>query len=288
MEILNDWAANCKGVLRLDGYTNSIPDPNEYLLCIQAYQFANAAELLRDYTGWAADDFTAFKSWMRETFGKLAYEFLESHTAISAYGEAEGTSTDELGFGTLMFGEAVATTYTLTVSEAGAATLVLPFSSALPAGVKAYTLSYTSGSDKVTATAVEAITANQPVLINAEAGDYTFTSTGTNTNTPQFGALTGVYATTVVPNTSYILTSKNGQLGFRKADGATNTVAANHAYLTADATAPLLYVDFGGTTGISVLEKEQTANGCWYNLNGQRVAQPAKGLYIVNGRKVIK
>ena len=26
--ILNDWAANCKGVLRLDGYTNNIPDPN--------------------------------------------------------------------------------------------------------------------------------------------------------------------------------------------------------------------------------------------------------------------
>jgi len=28
-------------------------------------------------------------------------------------------------------------------------------------------------------------------------------------------------------------------------------------------------------------------DGNFYNLAGQRVAQPAKGLYIVNGKKVI-
>ena len=48
VNILNDWATNCKGFLRLDGYANNIADPNEYLMLIQAYQLANAAELLRD------------------------------------------------------------------------------------------------------------------------------------------------------------------------------------------------------------------------------------------------
>ncbi len=83
--ILNDWAKNCKGILRIeDGtYTNNVPDPNEYLITIQAYQFANAAELLRGYDGWQADDFTAFKNWMRNTFAEPAYRFLANHHGSS-------------------------------------------------------------------------------------------------------------------------------------------------------------------------------------------------------------
>lgn len=79
VNILNDWAANCKGMLRLKGYSNNIPDPNEYLICIQAYQFANAAELLRDYSGWNSDDFTKFQTWMKQTFADVAILFLENH-----------------------------------------------------------------------------------------------------------------------------------------------------------------------------------------------------------------
>ena len=43
----------------------------------------------------------------------------------------------------------------------------------------------------------------------------------------------------------------------------------------------------GGTTGINAINGEGfTVNGSVYNLAGQCVAQPTKGLYIVNGRKV--
>lgn len=79
VNILNDWATNNKGMLRLKGYNNNIPDPNEYLICIQAYQFANAAELLRDYSGWQAADFQKFQNWMRQTFADVAILFLENH-----------------------------------------------------------------------------------------------------------------------------------------------------------------------------------------------------------------
>ena len=44
------------------------------------------------------------------------------------------------------------------------------------------------------------------------------------------------------------------------------------------------------TTGITTIDNGQTTidNGAWYNVNGQRVAQPTqKGLYIHNGKKVI-
>ena len=43
------------------------------------------------------------------------------------------------------------------------------------------------------------------------------------------------------------------------------------------------------TTGIENVanSKEQTANSLFFNLAGQRVPNPGKGLYIVNGKKVI-
>ena len=43
------------------------------------------------------------------------------------------------------------------------------------------------------------------------------------------------------------------------------------------------------TTDIENFAKSQepTANGPYYNLAGQRVAQPTKGLCIVNGKKVV-
>ncbi len=61
------------------------------------------------------------------------------------------------------------------------------------------------------------------------------------------------------------------------------------AYLPATTTgAPALDLDFGeGTTGINSVERGAlSVEGC-YTLDGRRVAQPTKGLYIVNGKKVI-
>ena len=81
VNILNDWATNCKGILRISGknYVNDIPDPNEYLILIQAYQFANAAELLKGYSGWTVDAQSKFNTWMKETFADFAVIFLENH-----------------------------------------------------------------------------------------------------------------------------------------------------------------------------------------------------------------
>ena len=79
VKILNTWKNDCKGLLHLDGYTNNIPDPNEYLIMIQGYQMANAAELLRDYSGWAADDFNGFKEFMKITFYETSIQFLKNH-----------------------------------------------------------------------------------------------------------------------------------------------------------------------------------------------------------------
>jgi hypothetical protein len=51
--------------------------------------------------------------------------------------------------------------------------------------------------------------------------------------------------------------------------------------------APSLGIEIGDATAIEAATKSQLTETVVYNLNGQRVAQPTKGLYIVNGRKVI-
>lgn len=79
VRVLNAWKNNCKGLLKLGGYTDSIPDPNEYLIMINVHQMANAAELLRDYSGWQSSDQEAFKAWMKNSFYSVASQYLMSH-----------------------------------------------------------------------------------------------------------------------------------------------------------------------------------------------------------------
>ena len=97
--------------------------------------------------------------------------------------------------------------------------------------------------------------------------------------------------------TNYILTNKTttkdtAPLRFYKANG--QTVPAGKAYLqipTAIAGARESFWFDDETTGIAAVEKtdntDNVENKVVYNLNGQRVANPTKGLYIVNGKKVI-
>lgn len=72
----------------------------------------------------------------------------------------------------------------------------------------------------------------------------------------------------------------------------TLTIPAGKAYLDTTGAgvvgAPTLTFDFGETTGINTVQgAEFKVNGEYYDLQGRRVAQPTKGLYIVNGRKVV-
>jgi hypothetical protein len=67
--ILNSWARICKAV---GGDTNQSLASGLY-----GYAFANAAELMRDYEGWAPADFEAFKEWMRYVWYPRCIDFLK-------------------------------------------------------------------------------------------------------------------------------------------------------------------------------------------------------------------
>lgn len=93
--------------------------------------------------------------------------------------------------------------------------------------------------------------------------------------------------------TFYRLTMHNGtQIGFwwGAENGAAFSLAANKAYMAVpeSASAPALGFEFGGdTTGISQHLTPNTQQQTYYDLSGRRVAQPTKGLYILNGKKVL-
>ena len=88
----------------------------------------------------------------------------------------------------------------------------------------------------------------------------------------------------------YVLGADGESVAFFLINNTAATVAKDKAYLKVEAKdgARLAIVFDGETTGINeaVVNGAQQAVGT-YNLNGQRVAQPTKGLYIVNGKKVI-
>ena len=93
---------------------------------------------------------------------------------------------------------------------------------------------------------------------------------------------------------NYLLNKKNGEYGFFK-PSESNTLGAQKAYLqvptsfvTAARVINLIFEDEGGVTNIQdYVMPGKSAEGL-YNLNGMRVKTASKGIYIQNGRKVVK
>lgn len=188
-------------------------------------------------------------------------------------------------------------THTLSVTEAGAATLVLPYEAEIPENVKAYTLTYTSGNKAVATELKGVIPANTPVLVNAAQGDYTFKATAkltTKAAEPVSGSLHGVWSEEVVPVGSYVLQYQSGTVAFYRVETADFKVKANQAYLCApEATgAKMLNIDFGGdATAINGVEAEASnANTQVYTIDGKKANRNnlAKGqVYVTKGKTFI-
>ena len=103
-------------------------------------------------------------------------------------------------------------------------------------------------------------------------------------------ALTQTTVKDGVSYTNYVLGSKNGVVGFYKTQEG--TIAAHKAYLQLpkdDVNGVRLVIGNGFETGIEATARQEdaTQDGAVYNLRGQRVETPQRGLYIVNGKKVV-
>ena len=185
------------------------------------------------------------------------------------------------------------------VSEAGFATYVsgydLDYSS--NANLKAYIAKKVE--DEVKMVEVEKVEAGTGVLLRAIDGggkNYTVDTTDETTDNTTGNLFIAGNDEAVQSidgsNHNYILNIVNNKIGFYQAAG--QNVAKNRAYLQTTVALSRIGLNFldDETTGIEAISNNQESIKDWanmyYNLNGQRVANPSKGVFIVNGKIVIK
>jgi hypothetical protein len=88
-------------------------------------------------------------------------------------------------------------------------------------------------------------------------------------------------------NTNFVLSGGT----FKKVNSSGNTIPAGKAYLqlpTPSSSARDISFSFDDEpTGINMVQGIEQKDDSYYNLQGQRVSQPMKGLYIINGKKVV-
>ena len=190
--------------------------------------------------------------------------------------------------------------HVLTISEVGYSTLKLGFDATIPAGVECYYATEAIDENGVLNLAkVEGtiLPANTAVIVKAEAGSYNFTYSATAGTEVEGNKLAGsVYDENITTaGTAYVLSAPDNKVGLYKAtltDGAFKN-NANKAYFeveTANGIASYSFnFDWAGTTGIDGVVAEGAENGTIYDITGRRVkAITAPGIYIVNGKKVVK
>ena len=151
------------------------------------------------------------------------------------------------------------------------------------ASLSGTTVTLTEITDKV-------ITAGQAVLLmktTADPVELTPCATG-STDDYSGNDLEGVDEDTAKEPSFdyYVLSYQNSKLSFYKYSGT--TLGANKAFFKISANSSREFFDIlGGTTSIEGLKNGRIEELKFYDLNGRRVENPTKGIYIVNGKKVV-
>ena len=198
--------------------------------------------------------------------------------------------------------------FDLTIGAAGYSTLYLGCDVTIPEGVEAYVVSEIKDT-YVNMTAVTgAIPANEAVILKkaegqpTEATSYSF-NYATSANAVEANLLNGTTINTYVAGPAYVLSKPaDSEVGLYKAamnvdatGAATGELThflnnANKAYLAVPAeqaqNAASFSFRFDGTTGIENVEG-QSEGTVVYDLMGRRVENPTRGIYVINGKKVL-
>jgi len=133
------------------------------------------------------------------------------------------------------------------------------------------------------------------VLRTGESSSLQLTATNTTVNTAiTDGSLKGNYkdvALTKADDGNYFIYNDALYNANQLKAGQTVTIKPFHAYLAGEANnADQLHIEIGGdATTIDALEDctWNMVNGTWYNLQGQKITAPQRGINIINGTKVL-
>jgi len=175
-----------------------------------------------------------------------------------------------------------------TIANSGYTTFCSPYDLSFEnvEGLEAAYVVTTSTTSTATLKKVTAVPGGTGVILKGTSGAVVTIPVAEYTGEAISNILVGTLnATPVTAETVYVVSD-----GVFKLFAGTE-IPANKAYLPASvigSNAPSLSFDFGGeTTGLSEELRVNSKESIYYDLSGRRVAQPTKGLYIVNGKKVL-
>lgn len=155
------------------------------------------------------------------------------------------------------------------------------------AGVTAYVVSEVN-EESVKLEEIKVAPANTPVILNAGAGEYRLGTIETSIDDIEMNYLKVSDGTVTGEGSVYALAKKDGVVGFYVVDENV-VIPKGKCYLDArQSAAPRLGFNFGEADAIGGISVDAAkGTGIYYNLSGQRVMKPSKGIYILNNKKVL-
>ena len=254
------------------------------------------------FGGYAFDDcsaLTVYNSQIEDPSSLDVSDFLNRSTATLNIPFGTTAKYSSWGFTAANVHE----TAVITISSSGSATYCSPKALDFSAveGLDAYVAtSYNSG--ELTATRCDKVPANTGVLLKGTPGVYVlpeYTGSVSPVATNMFVGINTdatVDVTTTKSGNEYtnlVLAVVGGELGFYNLI-ASGTLATHKAYLPILTSAlnvigssKKITINFnnGGATDIKGVELNTLSDDTIYNLQGQKVVNPERGIYIVNGKK---
>lgn len=282
--------------------------PETKLYGVKDNQYAGHYSIINSYNGTLtyvalkdnrrADDHKMQCLWLRDA-SWTGWNYVAFHS--SHYNNEENNSNIEDG---CVLRIQKVTTYPVSISAAGYASLCLPFSVTLPeSGLTAYkvtAINRDNNNEMNLESVGNTIPAGEPVILQGAAGNYTLTINADNGTKVTGNILTGATVKrTGISEDYYALAKKTidetETVAFFRV--STTNMPANKAYLLkknipaqADNAAMFMF-NFDGNGGevtdINTATKAETESNVYYDLNGRRVLYPSHGIYVKgNGQKV--
>lgn len=235
--------------------------------------------------------------------GSYESEVFDNHPYVRFHSGINANNTAEAEAGCVLRIQKV-TTYPVSISAAGYASLCLPFSVTLPeSGLTAYkvtAINRDNNNEMNLESVGRTIPAGEPVILQGAAGNYTLTINADNGTKATNNILTGATVKrTGISEEYYALAKKTidetETVAFFRV--STTNMPANKAYLLKKnipaqaVNAAMFMFNFDGNGGevtdINTATKAETESNVYYDLNGRRVLYPSHGIYVKgNGQKV--
>lgn len=153
-------------------------------------------------------------------------------------------------------------------------------------GVKVMTAQYANGKITYTEVTSKQVPAGAAVILQGSKGTYNATVIESAEELQNNSLEVNLNDDIKSDGYYYCLANKSNGVGFYKVASGVN-VKKGKAYLHITAGAKDFFSINDETDGIGQIEMVQTSNAEIYNLSGQRVSKAQKGIYIVNGKKVV-